>query len=102
MIQGKVHEYLVMTLDFNVKGKVKVRMDDYVEKMIHTFPQKFNNTYMAITIAGNNIFKNDNGKQLGKSQAEYFHTMVANALFLSNITSPDIQHMIDILYTGVR
>ena len=28
--RGKIHTYLGMTLDFSVKGKFKVRMDDYV------------------------------------------------------------------------
>ena len=101
MILVKVHEYLVMTLDFSVKGKVKVRMNDYVEKMIHNFLQKLKSTDMVITPAGNNIFDNDNGKLLGKSQAEAFHTMVAKDLFLSNIARPDIHPMIDVLATRV-
>ena len=51
-------------------------MDDYVENMIHNFPQKLKRTDMAIMIDGNNTFDNGNGKPLGKSQAEVFHTMV--------------------------
>ena len=88
MSRGKVHEYLGATLDFSVKGKFKVRTDDYLEKMIHTFPQKFNITYMAIMLAGNNIFDNDDGNLLGKSQAEYFHAMVVNALFYQSERDP--------------
>ena len=29
--RGKIHNYLGMTLDFSKKGKVKIRMDDYVQ-----------------------------------------------------------------------
>ena len=63
-------------MDFRVKGKVKVRMDNYVEKMVHTFPQKLKIISMAITPDRNDLFENDNGKPLGKSQAQYFHPMV--------------------------
>ena len=62
MSRGKVHEYLGMMLDLNVKVKVKVRIDDYVEKTIQDFPQKLKSTDMAIMPAGNNIFENGNGK----------------------------------------
>ena len=75
--RGKLHEYLVITLDFILKGEVKVRMDNYVEEnMMRNFPHKLNSTDMAIMPAGNNLFNNVNGKPLGKSQAQYFHPMV--------------------------
>ena len=63
---GKVHDYLLMALDLSVKGKVKVVMDNYVEKIIHALPQKLKSTDMAITPAGDNLFYNGNGKPLGK------------------------------------
>ena len=81
VIRGNIHEYLGMTLEFSVKGKVKVRMDDYTENIIQAFSQKLKSTDMAITPAGDNIFENGNGNPLAKSQAEDFHTMVVKALF---------------------
>ncbi|CAJ1937353.1 unnamed protein product [Cylindrotheca closterium] len=33
IVRGKIHRYLGMTLDFSVKGKLKIRMDDYVKNM---------------------------------------------------------------------
>ena len=84
------------------EGKVKVRMDDYVEKMIQTFPQKLNSIDMAITPAGNDLYENGNGGPLGESQSEYFHTMVAKDMFLSNRERPDIQHTVAVLDTRVR
>ena len=51
-----------MMLDLNVKVKVNVRIEDYVEKTIQDFPQKLKSTDMAIMPAGNNIFENGNGK----------------------------------------
>ena len=32
--RGKVHEYLGMTFDFTEKVKVKIKVDEYVEKII--------------------------------------------------------------------
>ncbi|CAJ1929642.1 unnamed protein product [Cylindrotheca closterium] len=42
IVRGKIHRYLGMTLDFLVKGKLKIRMDDYVKNMLEDFPFKFN------------------------------------------------------------
>jgi hypothetical protein len=36
--QGLVHQYLGMTLDYSEKGKVKIKMIDYVEKMLKDLP----------------------------------------------------------------
>ena len=57
---------------------------------------------MVIKSAGNNLFDNDNSNLLGKSQTEYFHTMVAKDMFLSNRERPDIQHTVAVLDTRVR
>ena len=83
MSLGKVHEDLGVTLGLGLKGEVKVRMDDYVENFINNFPHKLKSTYINITLAGNNLFDNGNCTLLGKSKYEYFHMMVAKALFLS-------------------
>eukprot|EP00957_Ditylum_brightwellii_P174168 13260128-Ditylum_brightwellii.AAC.1 len=40
--QGKVHEYLGMTLDFSKKGKVRVGMTDYIKEIIEDFPEAVN------------------------------------------------------------
>jgi len=37
-LQGKVHEYLGMTLDYETKGEVKLKMQAYVDEMIESFP----------------------------------------------------------------
>jgi hypothetical protein len=35
--RGKVHKYLGMTLDYTVRGQVKITMIDYVEEIVTTF-----------------------------------------------------------------
>jgi len=36
--RGNKHRYLGMVIDFSCKGKVKFKMDDYVEEMLSEFP----------------------------------------------------------------
>ena len=69
--------------------------------MIQTFPQKSNSIEMEISPSGNNLFDDGNGKLLGKSQAEYFHTIVVKAMYLSNRGRTDIQPTIAVLATRV-
>ena len=38
--RGKVHDYLGMTLDYTKKGKVKIKMIDYVEKLLADLPKE--------------------------------------------------------------
>ena len=35
---GKLNEYLGMNLDFTEKGKVKIKIDNYVERIINELP----------------------------------------------------------------
>ena len=91
-----------MTLDFSVKGKVKVRIDDYVEKMIQNPPNKLKSKDMAIIPYGKNLVDNGNGKPLEKTQAGYLHTMVAKNMFLSKRARPDIQPTIYVFAIRVR
>ena len=52
----KLHEYLRMTFDFTEKEKVKMKMDNYVERMINEFRMKISRIDTALTAAGNNLF----------------------------------------------
>jgi hypothetical protein len=36
--RGNIHDYLVMTLNYSEKGKVKIKMMDYVEKVLADLP----------------------------------------------------------------
>jgi hypothetical protein len=52
--RGKLHDYLWMTLDFTMKGEVKVRMVDYLKWVINDFPEVI--TGSAATPATDNLF----------------------------------------------
>ena len=39
VMRGKIHDYLGMMLDYSVKGQVLIRMVNYIESMVKSFPQ---------------------------------------------------------------
>ena len=47
-----------MIFDLIGKGKVKINMDAYFEKIINDFPIKIRNSDTYLTPAGNNLFEN--------------------------------------------
>ena len=95
--RGKVHDYLGMTLDYSSKGELLVDMTKYVKDMIDYFPKKLGKEDIAITLAGDNLFKKTKDKVLDKQKKEIFHTMVAKGLYLSKRARPDIQPTIAVL-----
>jgi hypothetical protein len=48
--RGKTHEYLGMTIDFSVSGKVKFKMNDYVENLLDEAPDDMSGTASTINI----------------------------------------------------
>jgi hypothetical protein len=47
--RGKVHAYLGMTLDYSEKGKVKIKMLDYVDKMLADLPAEMDGEAPSLT-----------------------------------------------------
>ena len=70
---GKIHDYLGMTIDYTVKGKVKFYMYDYVEQILG----EVNPRYMkgsGVTPAGSSLFKvNDGAEKLSVKDADQYH-----------------------------
>ena len=54
---GKVQEYLGMTFDFTEKGKVKIKLDNYAERIIIYFPTKISKSDTILTLYGNIFLK---------------------------------------------
>lgn len=100
--RGKVHTYLGMTLDFSRKGKVKIRMDDYVDRMLEEFPVKFKDTETQETPASATLLEPGKGARLDEKRHEVFHSYVAKALFLSKRARLDIAPTVAILASKVR
>ncbi|CAJ1960266.1 unnamed protein product [Cylindrotheca closterium] len=100
--RGRVHTYLGMVLDYLKKGKLKIRMNDYVERMLDEFSVKFKESDSQETPAGNNLLEVGKGKDLDKAYQTEFHKFVAKSLFLSKRARLDICPTVAILASRVR
>ena len=99
--QGKIHEYLGMTLAFTVPGTVKFTMTDYIKGMLEELPADMNGE--ATTPKASHLFEiSPKPELLHKSKADIFHHNVAKLLFLCKQARPDIQTAVAFLCTGVK
>ena len=80
-----VHTNLGMTtIYYSKKGSVKIRMDDYIWRMLEEFPIKFGELdKQEATPAGNNLLEIGKGRLLDDEGKEVFHLFLAKNLFLS-------------------
>jgi len=98
--RGRVHDYLGMTIDYSEDGKVKFKMDDFVEQLLEEGPEDMDGS--AATPAANYLFQvNKNGKKLDGETAELFHHLVAKLLYLCKRARPDIHTAVAFLTTRV-
>ncbi len=98
--RGKVHEYLDMTIDYSVKGKVKFTMIDYIKGMLDELPVDMDGT--VPTPASSHLFEvNAVAEKLNIAMSEMFHHNTAKLLFLCKRAQPDIQPAVAFLCTRV-
>jgi hypothetical protein len=90
-----------MTLDYSEKSKVKIKMLDYVNKMLADLPAEMDGE--APSPAANHFFTvNDDQTKVDEKKAHLFHTYVANTLFLCKRARPDLQSAVAFLRTRVK
>ena len=103
MTQGPLHDYLGMTLDYSVPGQVSINMSHYVKKMVKEFPQENLKGASVASPWNENLFKvQHDSVPLEKEQAELFHTMTMQGLFLCKHGHLDIAPAIAYLTTWVQ
>jgi hypothetical protein len=81
--RGKVHVYLGVTTDFENKGKVITKMDQYINSILAKVPDDMHG--IATTMTASHLFQVNN-KSLEYptvEKANLLHTMVAKLLFLA-------------------
>ena len=80
-----------MTFDYSEPGQVSINMSLYVEKMVKEFPQE-NLKGASVASPWNEIlFKvQHDSAPLENEQAELFHTVTMQGLFLCKHGHPDI------------
>jgi hypothetical protein len=99
---GKKHDYLGMQLDFSTPSKIRITMIDCIKKILDEMPADMKGT--SPTPAANHIFtvNTESPKLLSPDQAEFFHHVVAQLLFLCKHARPDIQLAVFFLCTRVQ
>ena len=72
-----------MTLDYSVPGQVSINMSHYVDKMVKEFlPENLKRASVA-SLWNENLFKvQHHSIPMKKEQAELFHTVIVQGLFL--------------------
>ena len=66
-----------MTIDYSVKGKVQIKMLDYVDKLLAEAPDCFGGEWA--TPAGEHLFQvNPDCTPLDKDRSELFHHLVGS------------------------
>ena len=99
--RGDLHDYLGMTLDYGVEGKVSIRMEDYVDNMLVDLPVEFGG--YAMTPAADHLFKvNESAEALDQESADLYHSVTAKILFLCKRARPDVQTAVAFLCTRVK
>ena len=101
-VRGKVHDYLAMTLDYPVKGQVKVDMTDYVKLIIKDFNniEDLSKGWKTQQLWSKKLFHvNPSSLQLDNERAKQFHTMVAKGQLVTKRARQDIQPVIVFLCT---
>ena len=90
--RGKIHEYLGMTIDFSIAGKVKITMYDYIDEMISELPTEMIGE--SATPVFNHLFEiredNDDDQLLTPELSEECHHLTSKTLFLSKQARPDL------------
>jgi hypothetical protein len=89
--RGNIHKYLGMTLDYTVRGQVKITMFDYVDEILTAFDKAEPKGGGTKTIAApDSLFKvNESCEKLKQDKAVEFHNLVAKALYSTKRAIPD-------------
>jgi hypothetical protein len=88
--RGNIHKYLGMTLDYTVRGQVKITMFDYVDEILAAFDKaepKGGGTKSSG--APKSIFKVDEScEKLKQDKDVEFHNLVAKTLYATKRAKP--------------
>ena len=100
--RGPIQQYLGMTLDFSKKGKVVVKMDDYVKTMLNDAPSSMDGK--AATPAAAHLFKINtvDPKPLDQARNDLFVHLVMQGLYLSQRGRRDIRTAISFLCSRLK
>lgn len=96
--KGTRVDYVGMTFDFGVKGKVSVSMSNMVSDLLRDCEHIGKRT----TPAANDLFEVNDAPKLSAEDAKWFHTKTAQALYLAKRARPDCLTAVAFLTTRVQ
>jgi len=91
--QGKSLPYLGMEFDFSVSGQVSIKMDKYIEDLLHATET----TGKADTPAADTLFQVRDVEKLSTEDKNEFHSTVASVLYMAKRARPDLLTAISFL-----
>ena len=100
--RGRVHEYLGITIDYSLPGKVVFTMFDFLEDVIVEAPDDLKKSRSYYPGNDKLFHVDDESPKLSQERAELFHRIVARLLFASKRARPDIQVCVAFLCTRVK
>jgi hypothetical protein len=102
--RGKIHKYLGMTLDYTVRGQVRISMFDYVDEILTAFDKaERKGAGTKSSAAPDNLFTvNEDCEKIPPEKIVQFHNLVAKTLYATKRARPDTCTSIAFLTTRVR
>lgn len=95
--QGPILDYLGMVLDYSIEGECHVAMPGFMDELLEGVEGK------AATPATDTLFKvREDAELLGPKEQAELHTIVAQLLYLTKHTRPDIMVPVAFLTTRVQ
>ena len=102
--KGNLPVYLRITLDYRIRGRVKITMFDYIEEIITAFEKASPGKHSTkSTAAPVNIFVWDKDcKKLNQNKVLAFHNLVTKTLYATKRSRPDTCTSISFFIMRVR
>ena len=98
----KLHEYLGLTIHYNLLGKVAFTMFEYLEDIIAKASEELKPS-RCVHPCNDNLFKiKEDSPLLDPKKADLFHKLVARLFFASKRARPDIQVTVAFFCTKVK
>ena len=86
---GKIHEHLVMTIDWSIGGRVIFTMYDHLEDILAETPDDFNGE--DVTPAVSDLFQMDKAcRKFDTQKVDLFHCFVARFLYMAKRAKLDL------------
>ena len=98
---GKIHEYLCITIDWSIDGKVNFTKYDFLDNILAEAPEDFDGE--DVTPAVSDLFQVDETcRKLDIPTADMFHRFVARFLYVAKRVRPDLQVSVAFLCKQVK